>query len=121
MCEPMFAYDVSSKRFRAARSAGVSCTPKRVPMATRRICVKYAVAGAPCPLHRNRNRLPPDDLLLVTRSATARPTARLPCERLTGSGAVVAHQLWELAVGGSNPPSPTVAMSRDIVDRSLRT
>ncbi len=25
----------------------------------------------------------------------------------TGSGAVVAHQLWELAVGGSNPPSPT--------------
>src|SRR5207237_6291835 len=36
----------------------------------------------------------------------ARPGS-LMTQRSPGSGAVVAHQLWELAVGGSNPPSPT--------------
>src|SRR5690349_1616861 len=31
-----------------------------------------------------------------------------------GSGAVVAHLLWGQAVGGSNPPSPTMTMPTDI-------
>ena len=50
---------------------------------------------------RNGDRDPPrpDGLPLATRFRDH-----------TGSGAAVAHVLWEHEVGGSNPPSPTMAV-----------
>jgi hypothetical protein len=37
----------------------------------------------------------------------------------TGSGAAVAHLLWEQEVGGSNPPSPTHSQRTPMPDQNL--
>jgi hypothetical protein len=47
------------------------------------------------------------------------PVRRAYPAAVTGSGAVVAHLLWEQEVGGSNPPSPT--MLPTTVDRRAAT
>ena len=60
--------------------------------------VAIVVPGAPHPNRRPIRPLGP----ALPWSVTFRVRGTPP-----GSGAVVAHQLWELAVGGSNPPSPT--------------